>query len=151
MVVATCTNWLAYFACGDTDPLAFGSFGDLAQGMVMDIESDAMHLHLEVLWKSFRCGDYKDGVIHLDLHRWHCILSSKICRDDGSLGRGMVDGKEEWRCMPVVVHKGSPVSGMPSDPVAEIIDEPFCMYIEAIKHNGRREYFDNAKTDEQFL
>lgn len=116
-----------------------------------DMKPDAMHLRLDTLWCSLQRIDFKEAVIHVDHMTWRCIMNSGEAYSDGSI---RFDGSgSKWRDLPVVIRAGL-VSVLVTDdaPSAmDIIDEPFCMYIEAVKRNSRRIYLDDGQTDKQFL
>lgn len=61
-----------------------------------------------------------------------------------------------WRGLqPTPIHVGPPIPELASDETPSTIyaraDEPFCMYIEVQKANGRVVYFDHPDTDKRYL
>jgi hypothetical protein len=85
--------------------------------------SQTPHTRLIALWKQLmELHDFKSAIIHLDPKTRHeLIMISAFVSADAPIG--------------------------PTD----IIHDPVCMYIEGIKENGRRVYFDDPETDRQFL
>jgi len=116
------------------------------------LKSDAMHLRLDTLWRSLKRTDHTEAVVHIDRPTFDAICSSKIAFHDGSLFYNDCD--PVWRGLRIVFHHGGapiPIAGVYPEPMAIPYDEPFCMYIEVVKRNGRRVYIDDRQTDKQFL
>lgn len=115
-------------------------------------KSDAIHLRLATLWKSLMKIDYAKAVIHIDRTTMMDLQASRLAHHDASLEFGQEGSK--WKTIPFKYHVGAvpfaPFNDSPME-VVEMSPEPFCLYIEAIKNNGRRIYIDDKQTDKQFL
>jgi hypothetical protein len=115
--------------------------------------SQTPHTRLTALWKQLmKLHDFKSAIIHLDPKTHHDLIMSHDANNDGS-----IRGYGKWRDIPIDnSHRGFretlPIASadIPSGPT-DIIHDPVCIYIEAIKENGRHVYFDDPATDIQFL
>lgn len=114
-------------------------------------KSDAMHLRLDVLWRSLKRMDYASATINLNKDTYYHIFGSSEAYVDGSIHAH--ESGQLWRSIPIRLRFERPLTAFHGD--AEISAEPilelFCMYIDVEKRNGRHVYIDDPQTDKQFL
>lgn len=119
----------------------------------IDLQSDALHLRLDVLYKSADLENIDKAKVHIDPRTWDLIRWSRAAHRDNSIDFNRMD-QAEWRRLPVILHHYTDMKTYTSeanDNPSEGLRHPFCMYIEAVKENGRIFYVDDPQTDNNFL
>ncbi|TDH35745.1 hypothetical protein E2A64_10445 [Pseudohoeflea suaedae] len=113
----------------------------------------AIRLRLETLFMSLSKIDYKSAKIKIDRSTFYALR-----QDPYSMRHlDLCGGQMKWYGVPIeICAMPMPEPMWGDDCGAEYADcvlpkEPFCLYIEYEKRNGRRGYIDDPQTDKAYL